>query len=461
MVEALQERVGGRFIDRLWRTGEDELLIRFAGQKHRLLVVLGVELTALAWTPSWPETPARPDYETIQLRSHLEGGRVQDITLADERRLLMTLTRGDGPRQLSIQLAGREPNLAVFNDEGQLGVALKQHRTAVDPGSPTLPSGEPYSAPSGEDWLEAYGCHVMAEREALAFDKARIPIARAARAWKKRTQRALAAVSKDLDRAEGADLDRHKGELIKSALGRIKKGQTSVEVFDYLDPSGANISIALDPALDPVENMQRYFRRYRKYRDATDTILERYEALERRASTLDTLLETLKSAESYEELTQGERTLRSCGWRPTPSQSGSRSKSAAAPLPFRRFVSAAGSEILVGRGSKHNDALTFKVAKGRDVWLHSRDTAGAHVILRAPAQGPPHQACLLDAATLAAWHSKARGEGVIDVMWTERKHVKKPKGAPAGRVSVSESRNIAVRMDKARVDRLYQDAPDH
>ena len=56
---------------------------------------------------------------------------------------------------------------------------------------------------------------------------------------------------------------------------------------------------------------------------------------------------------------------------------------------------------------------------------------------------------------------KARGEGVIDVMRTERKHVKKPKGAPAGRVSVSEIRNIAVRMDKARVDRLYQAAPDH
>ena len=116
--------------------------------------------------------------------------------------------------------------------------------------------------------------------------------------------------------------------------------------------------------------------------------------------------------------------------------------------------------MLVGRGSKHNDELTFRVGRGRDLWFHSRDTPGAHVILRAPQRELPDQACILDAATLAAWHSKARGETVIDVMWTERKHVRKPKGAPPGRVTVSDTRNVAVRMDQARIDRLYHDAPD-
>ena len=206
--------------------------------------------------------------------------------------------------------------------------------------------------------------------------------------------------------------------------------------------------------------MQRYFRRYRKYRDAAYTILERYEGLEERLLRLDRLLDALQNATLYTELQHAEAGLRACGWRPTAGTQRRASKQATAPRPYRAFLSAAKSDILVGRGSKHNDALTFKVAKGRDLWLHARDIPGAHVILRAPAQGPPNEGCLLDAAMLAAWHSKARGESVIDVMWTEKKHVRKPKGAPPGRVSVSETRNIAVRVDKARIDRLYQDAPD-
>ena len=459
LARELEGKILGKHIDRLWRTEKDQLLIRFAGQKPRLLVQLSVELTTLAWIRAWPSTPSSPDYETIQLRAHLEGGRVSKVTLSEERRLEVALTRGDGPRHLSIQLAGRLPNLAAFSAEGQLGVALRQDRPATDDGSPPLPSGPCWEAQDDQDWLEAHGVHALDTLAKAVIDRARIAVARAARGWRKRTQRALTAVSRDLERAERAEEDRTRGELLKAALGRITKGDTSVSVVDYAQAEAPEIEVPLDPSLDPVENMKRYFRLYRKYRDATDTILERYELLHARSQEVTRLLEVIATAETHDALEAAEVGLRASGWRPTQAQRAAK-KSDARPLCYRRFITTAGTELLLGKGSKHNDELTFRVGRGRDLWFHSRDTPGAHVILRAPQQGLPGQACILDAATLAAWHSKARGETVIDVMWTERKHVRKPKGAPPGRVTVSDSRNVAVRMDQARIDRLYHDAPD-
>ena len=459
LTRELESKVLGKHVDRLWRTDRDQLLIRFAGQKPRLLIQLGVELTTLAWTKTWPATPASPDYETIQLRAHLEGGRVSEVTLRDDRRLEIALTRGDGPRTLSIQLAGRLPNLAAFHLEDQLGVALRPDRPAKDDGAPPLPAGPCWEPSEGLDWLEAHGVDALEVMAKAVLDKARILIARAARGWRKRTKRALDAVSRDLKRAENAEDDRRRGELLKGALGRMKKGDATVSLVDYMQPEAPQVEIALDPSLDPVQNMQRYFRLYRKFRDATDTILERYELLEQRSAKVEHLLEVIANAESHEALEDAEVALRASGWRPTQAQRAAK-KVDARPPSFRRFITKAGAEVLVGKGSKHNDELTFRVGRGRDLWFHSRDTPGAHVILRAPQRGLPDQACILDAATLAAWHSKARGETVIDVMWTERKHVRKPKGAPPGRVTVSDTRNVAVRMDQARIDRLYHDAPD-
>ena len=107
---------------------------------------------------------------------------------------------------------------------------------------------------------------------------------------------------------------------------------------------------------------------------------------------------------------------------------------------------------MVGRSAKDNDRLTFQVASGRDVFLHARDVPGSHVILRCP--GTPGHEAMLDAATLAAWNSSARGELVVDVLWTERKHVRRVPGV-AGRVTTADAKNLAVRVDPARVERLY------
>lgn len=460
LAERLDAELSGCYIDKLWRTGPDELLIRFAGRKRRLLVRTDVQLTTMAWTATWPETPQSPDYETIQLRTHLEGGRVKDAALVDNRRLVISLTRGDGPRELSIQLAGRFPNVAAFAGDTQLGVALRQDRPGADEGAPPLPEGpvEP-DGDHGDSWLTLHGDQALRDLEQAALERHRHVQARLVRAWQKKLKRTLKAVERDLTRAQGAEQDRVFGELLKSALGRIRKGAKTTQVVDYSQPDAPEVDIPLDPALDAVENMQQYFRRYRKYRGALNVILKRHTALGEQQREAEAIGARIAEATTHEALSGLETALRDAGWRPArPQRRGG--KAAEPAPPYRRFLAADGTDILVGRGARFNDELTFRVARGRDLWFHARDSPGAHVILRAPRGSTPSQESILDAATLAGWYSKARGDGVIDITWTERKHVRKPKGAPSGRVTVADGRNVAVRMDQSRIDRLYASAPE-
>lgn len=124
----------------------------------------------------------------------------------------------------------------------------------------------------------------------------------------------------------------------------------------------------------------------------------------------------------------------------------------AGAAPFRTYRSSDGLAIWVGRGAASNDQLTFHDSAPNDIWLHARGAAGAHVILRWQGEGAPPERDLHQAALLAAWHSKARHATVVPVDWTRRKHVRKPRGAPPGLVTITHARTLFVRPS-ARVER--------
>jgi hypothetical protein len=142
---------------------------------------------------------------------------------------------------------------------------------------------------------------------------------------------------------------------------------------------------------------------------------------------------------------------------PAPETQLERQAAARAPVrPFRTYRSSGGLEIWVGRGAASNDALTFHESSPRDVWLHARDAAGAHVVLRWARDEPPPSRDLEEAAVLAAWHSKSRGSGLVPVDWTRRKYVRKAKGGTPGLVLVQRSETIFVKPDE-RVERRLRD----
>ena len=126
-------------------------------------------------------------------------------------------------------------------------------------------------------------------------------------------------------------------------------------------------------------------------------------------------------------------------------------------LPYRTFRLLAGAAILVGRGSEENDALTVRVARGNDLWLHARGVPGAHVVVRLEKGGAPDQETLLDAAHLAVHFSDARGAPQMEVASTRAKHVRKAKGAAAGAVTYSQEKVILLRFEPDRIERLLAD----
>ncbi|MGQ0712965.1 MAG: NFACT RNA binding domain-containing protein [Gemmatimonadaceae bacterium] len=114
-------------------------------------------------------------------------------------------------------------------------------------------------------------------------------------------------------------------------------------------------------------------------------------------------------------------------------------------LPYRTYKSSGGLQILVGRGARANDELTYDVARADDVWLHARDVTGAHVVLRWTQDAAPPTRDLHEAAALAAWYSRARGSTVVPVDWTRRRHVRRARGGPPGRALVERAQTVMAR----------------
>jgi predicted ribosome quality control (RQC) complex YloA/Tae2 family protein len=174
--------------------------------------------------------------------------------------------------------------------------------------------------------------------------------------------------------------------------------------------------------------------------DPRDTPIALAEQLYKDARTMERALERLPlriaALEAKPRATSGDRRPRST--RPTPSTEGKR-------LPYKSYRSSGGIDILVGRGARSNDELTYEIAKPDDVWLHARDVTGAHVVLRWSQEGAPPTRDLHEAAALAAWYSRARGSVVVPVDWTRRRHVRRARGGPPGRALVERAQTVMAR----------------
>ena len=121
-----------------------------------------------------------------------------------------------------------------------------------------------------------------------------------------------------------------------------------------------------------------------------------------------------------------------------------------------RFTTAGGFTVLVGRNNRQNDKLTLKQADNRDIWFHTKNIPGSHVILVTEGRTPA-EADLVAAAQLAAWHSKARESSQVPVDYTQVRHVNKPQGAKPGRVIYVDYKTIYATPDRALVEQMRQE----
>ena len=255
-----------------------------------------------------------------------------------------------------------------------------------------------------------------------------------------------------LEEAKLAGWYRECGEILAAHFNSLRRGMEKIRLPDlYTNPLKKMREIPLDPKLPPQENLQRYFKRARKLdsgaeyaRAQLETIGHRREALERAAEQVGRLESIGEIREILAPLAL-ERRIQSR--EKTPQKTGER-------LPYREFTAEDGSAILVGRKDRDNDNLTFRVARGRDLWLHISGAPGSHVVLRADREGNFSDQALLDAAHLAVFYSNLKSQNSADVDYTSCKYVSKPKGLPPGKVTLSERKTIHVRLEPTRLDRL-------
>jgi len=237
---------------------------------------------------------------------------------------------------------------------------------------------------------------------------------------------------------------RRDGERILAGLGRIERaGDGKVRLPDAYDPEGKLIEMNIDPRFDLPANAERLFKRSRKSERTRLQLETRLEAIERDIAHSEGLSMSLADAIELDELLALEDELVEQGMLKRPREAARQNKRAQ-KLPPRKFRSARGSVILVGRSARSNEDVTFRLAKPRDLWLHANGVAGSHVILRLADAREASDEDVKEAAALAAYFSKARDDAYVDVMVTERQNVRKIKGAPPGLVKVSNVRTVRV-----------------
>jgi len=247
-------------------------------------------------------------------------------------------------------------------------------------------------------------------------------------------------LAEDILNAEKADLFRLYGELLTSNLHLLKPGSHEAALTNYYD--GSQVVIPLDKRLSPSKNAQSYYKKYSKakttIREKTLRLHENDKAIE----YLDTVNSYIENAASAEDIEALRTELSEEGYLRNRSK-GKQSKPAKGKLAPFSYSTSGGFRVLAGRNNKENDSLTFKTAARSDIWLHTKDIPGSHVILFADG-GAPSETDIHEAARIAAFHSKGKHSENVPVDYTFVKYVKKPAGAKPGMVIFTNNKTVFV-----------------
>ena len=252
-------------------------------------------------------------------------------------------------------------------------------------------------------------------------------------------------LSEDLLAAENSDKYRLYGELLTANLHLIKPGDRKVTVTNYYD--GSEITIPLDEKISASANSQRYFKKYSKARTAIHEKQAQLEDNEKDIQYLESVIQNIEAADNVPLLDSIRDELEQTGYVRRRQKAAQRKKKGAGPEPLKYTLSD-GTQVLVGRNNIETDWLTMKFASKTDVWMHTKDIPGSHVIVRLddgrnvndlPAK------LIYEAASIAAYHSKAGSGDNVPVDYVPVRYVKKPNGSKPGMVIFTHNQTVYVK----------------
>ena len=260
-----------------------------------------------------------------------------------------------------------------------------------------------------------------------------------------KAERTLQKMEKETEALQRAmDYERF-GKLVMANLPLLQKGMKEVELEDVFSKDRSTVVIKLDQKLTPARNAEYYFNKSKKARAGVEEKLEYQDGVRERWEVLREFLDRVSDLQTYDQLAEfnanASDQLKQLGYKGLPGEPGKKREEA----PFRTFVVTGGFQVWVGKNSENNDLLTLKYARPNDLWFHARGSSGSHVVLRSgTGKGEPSRRALEETASIAAFYSKMKTARNVPVAMTEKKYVRKPRGAPAGTVTIEREKLFFV-----------------
>lgn len=285
--------------------------------------------------------------------------------------------------------------------------------------------------------LEAQKFYYDCLYEKNVFEEAKKTLTCALTSSEKKLEKRLQSINEKLLDCRDAEAVKLKGELLTANIYAISRGDESFEAVNYYDENGGKIKIALDRALTPAQNAQKYYKRYAKLKRTQETVSCQKSETEEKLDYLNSIRAHICAAESLYDLDEIKEELKKIGLIKEAETKGQKPK----PQPFRTY-NIAGFTVLAGRNNIQNDRLLKRIS-ANDLWLHTQNYHSSHVAVLTEGRSVPENV-LLSAAEICAYYSDGRGGTKIPVDYALRKFVKKPPAANAGFVVYTDYKTVLV-----------------
>lgn len=259
---------------------------------------------------------------------------------------------------------------------------------------------------------------------------------------------------KTLKDIEDRDSLRLCGELLTANIYAVKKGMTSIRLQNFYSENGEEVEINLDGNLTPSENAQKYFKKYNKAKRTFVALQEQIKSNDEELEYLEGVLNSVENCLDEQDVKEIRRELRDQGYiKRLKNEKGQKGQKKSRPM---HYISSDGFDIYVGKNNLQNDELTLKTAKAGDIWMHTKNIPGSHVIVVAQRDREISQTALNEGAMLAAYYSKGRTSALVPVDYTQKRNVKKPNGAKPGFVIYTTNKTAYITPNEEAVEKMQK-----
>jgi len=446
----------GSLIQDVHQPAHDRIVLDLfrAGARFSVLVALSSRFPRLHILTEKLPNPKKPLRFASFLRAHIRGGRIESAEQVGSERIVRIAVEKAGEQKLLwVRLWASAANIVVTGADGAILDAFyrRPKKGEISGGhfSPPAPVQKKEYAVrelpgpgTFNEKLEVLfrGIETHGDIERLAAQaEAELEISE---------NKILSSIETLRARlAEYANIERYRelGDLVTSSLHAVAKGDRWLRVEDFFH-GNAPVAIELSPELTPAQNAEKYYERHRKARLGKSRV-------EEEIAHLEALLKKIRAQRA------------SLAENPDPASLAKAAKKAAqarAPLHIAHqpglVFSSSAFRILVGRTASENDELLRTKVRGNDWWFHARDWPGAYVFVKAQAGKSLPLETMLDAANLAVHFSRGKSSGQGDVYYTQVKYLRRAKGAKKGTVLPTQEKNLHIRLEPARIERLKEGA---